>query len=322
MKQPSAIIASEFNIPRIHIEAVLALLEEGATIPFISRYRKEATGGLDEVAIFNISKRADSLKELADRKEYIIQTIEAQGKLTDELKSKIEETMEPAVLEDIYLPFKPKRRTRAQIARENGLEPLAKIIMAQNTPDPTGAASRFINEKIADEEAAIAGASDIIAEWFNENEAARNMVRGRFRRSAVISSKVVKGKEDEAGNYQNYFNASEPLNRCSSHRYLAMRRGEAEGFLRVGIDINEDEIMPRLFRLMEKQNGSNACREIIRNAVADGYKRLMRPSIETEIAAEAKVKADDNAIQTFTENTASKQSPSATAQQAAKPNAS
>lgn len=226
------IIAREMDIPEQRVNATLRLLAEGATIPFISRYRKEATGGLDEVAIFNISERFDALRELADRKLYILQTIEGSGALTDELRRKIEETYDPALLEDLYLPFKPKRRTRAQIARENGLEPLAKIIMSQKCANPEDAASRYINDNIPDAQSAIAGASDIIAEWVSEDQRSRQNVRNRFQRYARISSKVVKGKEEEAEKYRSYFKVDEPLARCSSHRYLAMRRGELRDSLK------------------------------------------------------------------------------------------
>lgn len=296
------IIAREMDIPEQRVNATLKLLAEGATIPFISRYRKEATGGLDEVAIFNISERFDALRELADRKLYILQTIEGSGALTDELRRKIEETYDPALLEDLYLPFKPKRRTRAQIARENGLEPLAKIIMSQKCANPEDAASRYINDNIPDTASAIAGASDIIAEWVNEDQRSRQNVRNRFQRYARISSKVVKGKEEEAEKYRSYFKVDKPLARCSSHRYLAIRRGEAEGFLKVAVTIDDDAAIDRLLQNFIRKDGRDASARIVADAVADAYRRLIKPSITTEIEAEAKAKADTAAIETFAAN--------------------
>lgn len=296
------IIAREMDIPEQRVNATLRLLAEGATIPFISRYRKEATGGLDEVAIFNISERFDALRELADRKLYILQTIEGSGALTDELRRKIEETYDPALLEDLYLPFKPKRRTRAQIARENGLEPLAKIIMSQKCANPEDAASRYINDNIPDTASAIAGASDIIAEWVSEDQRSRQNVRNRFQRYARISSKVVKGKEEEAEKYRSYFKVDEPLARCSSHRYLAIRRGEAEGFLKVAVTIDDDAAIDRLRQNFIRKEGRDASARIVADAVADAYRRLIKPSITTEIEAEAKAKADTAAIETFAAN--------------------
>lgn len=296
------IIAGELNIPEKHVVAALGLLAEGSTIPFISRYRKEATGGLDEVEIFAIQQRFDALQELFKRKEYILQTIESQGKLTDELRQRIDAAKEFAVLEDLYLPYKPKRRTRAQIARENGLEPLAKIIMSQRCADPKKTAAKYVGENVADTDAAIAGASDIIAEWVSENETARERVRSTFRRSAVLGCKVVKGKEEEAANYQTYFKVSEPLNRCSSHRYLAMRRGEAEGMLKVSVGIDNDAMVERLSRIFLRKEGLKPSAAIVEDAVRDAYKRLIVPSIETEISAEAKEKADDAAIKIFADS--------------------
>lgn len=290
------------NIPEQRVNAVLKLLAEGATIPFISRYRKEVTGGLDEVAIFNISTRFDALRELSDRKLYILQTIEAQEALTPELRQQIEETFDAVTLEDLYLPFKPKRRTRAQVARENGLEPLAKMIMSQKCTDPAAASAKFINEKVASEADAVAGASDIIAEWVSEDRRSRQQVRNQFQRTARISSKVVKAKIEEAGKYEAYFNVDEPLNRCSSHRYLAMRRGEAEGFLKVTISIDDDKTTERLQQNFRRTGGNAACAGIVDNAVADAYKRLIKPSITTEVEADAKLKADAGAIETFASN--------------------
>lgn len=296
------IIAREMNIPEQRVNATLKLLAEGATIPFISRYRKEATGGLDEVAIFNISERFDSLRELADRKLYILETIESAGGLTPELRQKIEETYDAPTLEDLYLPFKPKRRTRAQVARENGLEPLAKIVMSQKCANPEDAASRYLNDKVTDTGAALAGASDIIAEWVSEDQRARQNVRHRFQRHARISSKVVKGKEEEAEKYRSYFKVDEPLSRCSSHRYLAMRRGEAEGFLKISLSIDDDAAIERLQQNFIRKDSREASARIVADAVADAYRRLIKPSITTEIEAEAKTKADIAAIATFAAN--------------------
>lgn len=298
----TSIIAGETGIPEKSVAATIRLLQEGATIPFISRYRKEVTGSLDETAIFAIDTRAQELAELSDRKKYILNTIEAQGNLTPELEKRIVECFDPNLLEDIYLPFKPRRRTRAQIARENGLEPLARIIMAQSSDFPAKSAARFLSDNVADIDAAIAGASDIIAEWVNENETARSRVRDQFRRYAVITSKVVKGKEEDAANYATYFNYSAPLARCSSHNYLAMRRGEAEGMLRVSIGVDDERTLARLYPIFIRRNASEACAEIIRDAIDDAYKRLTRPAIENEAAAEAKQKAETAAIDTFTTN--------------------
>jgi uncharacterized protein len=298
----AAIISRETGIALNYIEATLGLLTDGATIPFISRYRKEATGSLDEVAIFNIEQRANELVEIGKRKAYILETIEGQGALTDELKQRIEECFELNILEDIYLPFKPKRRTRAQLARENGLEPLAKIIMAQNLHSLTDAAKRFVSDKVASVDDALQGASDIIAEWANENEAVRARVRDQFQRYATLNSKVIKNKADEGANYANYFAFSMPLNRCGSHAYLAIRRGESEGFLRVSIDVDDERTIARLLPLFVKRHSNEEVATFIQNAVTDAYKRLTRPAIENEIAADAKVKADAAAINTFTDN--------------------
>lgn len=298
----TAIIAREQGIPEKSVAATIKLLQEGATIPFISRYRKEITGSLDETAIFAIDNRAQELAELSDRKHYILNTIEAQGKLTHELEQRIVECYDPNLLEDIYLPFKPRRRTRAQIARENGLEPLAKIIMAQNCTNPENAASRFISDKVADEKEALAGACDIIAEWVNENENARSRVRDQFTRYAVITSKVIKDKEEDAIKYSTYFDYFAPLNRVSSHNYLAMRRGETEGMLRVNIGVDDERTLGRLYPLFVKRNAQPESAELVKKAVEDAYKRLTRPAIENEIAAQAKYKADTTAIDTFASN--------------------
>ena len=298
----TSIIAREKGISPKHVEATLNLLSDGATIPFISRYRKEATGGLDEVAVFDISQRAAELEELEKRKSYILATIEGQGNLSDELHQRINECTDLNLLEDIYLPFKPKRRTRAQIAREKGLEPLAKVIMSQKPRTPEEAAERFVGNNAGSVDEALQGASDIIAEWVNEHEEVRSRVRDQFHRFATISSKVANGKAEEGEKYANWFDFSQSLARCGSHAYLALRRGEREGILRVSIDVDDDRTLARLLPLFVKRHATPEMSEFITHAVADGYKRLTRPAIENEIAAEAKIKADTSAINTFSDN--------------------
>ncbi len=286
---------------RKHVAACLRLLDEGATVPFISRYRKEATGGMDEVTVHTVQTRHIELTELDKRKEYILDVIKNQDLLTPELQDRITETLDPIALEDIYLPYKPKRNTRAQAARAIGLEPLARIIMAQNSTDIEKQSKKFAKEA-GSISLAIAGASDIIAEWVSENEKARNLVRSRYQRSAVITAKVIPGKEEEGRNYQNYFDFSEPLRLCSSYRYLAIRRGEEEGFLKVGIIIDDEEMTDRLSRMFIKSTATPESSIIVKAAVKDGYRRLMRPSIENEIAAATKDKSDESAIQMFADN--------------------
>ena len=296
------IISRELNLPEKHVSACLGLLAEGSTIPFISRYRKEATGGLDEVMVFSIQQRFNALQEFFHRREFIAKAIEDAGSMTDEIRQRLDAATEFAVIEDIYLPFKPRRRTRAQAAREKGLEPLAKLIMAQRLADPTRKAADFTDDNVVDADEAIAGACDIIAEWVSEDERAREWVRREFLRSAKINCKVIKTKEAEAGNYRNYFNVSEPLARCQSHRYLAMRRGEAEGFLRVSVDIDDTRMLDSLNRRFVRKEAAPASADLVRRAVADGYKRLIRPSMETETAADAKTRADEGAISAFADN--------------------
>ncbi len=294
------IISSELGLSQKQVASTCQLLNDGATIPFISRYRKEATGGLDEIAIQSISKRMAALEEIIKRKEFISGTITDAGKMTSELEKKIASCWNETELEDIYLPFKPKRRTRAEIARANGLEPLAKIIMSQHGDDIEYRAKRFITDNVPDSDAAINGALDIIAEWISENEAVRNSVRGSFRRTATITSKVVKGKEEEGEKYQNYFDCQEPLRRCTSHRLLAMRRGEKEGFLKVSISNDNDTAVSNIDRLVVRGNGESS--KMVEDAALDSYKRLIRPSIETEFASSSKEKADDEAISMFAQN--------------------
>ncbi|MBR3080832.1 MAG: RNA-binding transcriptional accessory protein [Prevotella sp.] len=304
MKIFTQLIASQLHLPEHAVANTLKLLEEGCTIPFISRYRKERTGGLDEVQITSISDRNERLKDIQKRKETILKTINEQGKMTTELQQRIDECWELTTLEDIYLPYKPKRRTRAQIAREQGLEPLATLLLMQREPNPERAAQRFVHAggSPADASAALAGAQDIIAEQVSEDERCRNQVRSAYRREAFIVSKAVKGKKDtdEAQKYSDYFDWEEPLKRCSSHRLLAMRRGESEGFLRLQLTIDDDEAISRLQRLYVRGNGR--CQHLVAEAVEDGYKRLLQPSIETEFMNLGKERADEEAIKVFAEN--------------------
>ena len=291
---------------QLGIEAVvntLTLIDEGCTIPFISRYRKERTGGLDEVQIAAISDHYERLKDIEKRKETVLKTIGEQDKLTPELERRINNCWDATELEDIYLPFKPRRRTRAQVAREQGLEPLAKILLLQRERDPETAARRFIVGDVSDIATAIKGAQDIIAEQISEDERSRQQVRGAYRRTAIITSKVVKSKadSDDAAKFRDYFDWHESLKRCSSHRLLAMRRGESEGFLRISIDpIDDDECIERLQR--HYVYGNTPCGRLVADAVADGYKRLLKPAIETEFSNLSKEKADNEAIRVFADN--------------------
>ncbi|MDR2804163.1 MAG: RNA-binding transcriptional accessory protein [Dysgonamonadaceae bacterium] len=297
----SKLIAQSLAVPERQIAKTIELLDEGATIPFISRYRKEATGGLDEVQIGEIKQQYEKLQEMAKRKETILHTIDEQGKLTPELINRIAECWNSAELEDIYLPYKPKKRTKAEVARKKGLEPLAKIVLAQIEREIRPQAERFLNDEVRDIDDALQGARDIIAEWINEDEYARNAIRNLFKKEAVIAAKVVKGKETEAAKYRDYFDFSEPLARSTSHRLLAMRRGEAEGFLRVSISPDDDrgcEILTKRF----VRNGRSDASEQVEMAVKDSYKRLLKSGIETEYAALSKEKADRQAIRVFAEN--------------------
>ena len=330
LKTFTHLIASELHLNEHAVENTLKLLDEGCTIPFISRYRKERTGGLDEVQITAISDRAEQLKEIAKRKETIIKTITEQQKMTDELARRIDTTWDTTTLEDIYLPYKPRRRTRAQVAREQGLEPLAQLLLQQRITDPRKAALPFLagahpspagdvsvvtpsvplSSPAGDVSVvapstvseALKGAQDIIAEQISEDEGTRNAIRSAFRREAFIVSKVIKAKKDsdEAQKFSDYFDWEEPLKRCSSHRLLAMRRGENEGILRVSITIEDDDAIERLQR--HYVHGKGACQQLVAEAVADGYKRLLLPSIETEFANLSKERADAEAIRVFAEN--------------------
>ena len=295
-------IAEELQLPLRSVENTLSLLDEGCTIPFIARYRKERTGTLDEVQIAAISDLNEKLTELEKRKETIIKTISEQGKLTPELENRIAECEDTETLEDIYLPYKPKRRTKAQVAREQGLEPLATIIMLGRETDPDGVAKRFVKGDVKTVADALKGAQNIIAEIVSEDEKARQTVRRSFEREATITSKVIKDKKDteEAAKYSDYFDWSEPLKRCPSHRMLAMRRGEAEGILRISISTDDGDCLFRLRRIRVRGNGR--CAKLIEEAVDDSYKRLLQPSIENEFAARSKEKAEEEAIRVFAEN--------------------
>ena len=296
------IISKQLGLSENGVENTIALLDLGCTIPFIARYRKERTGNLNEVQIAQISDAYDKLKEISKRKETIIKTITDQEKMTPELEKRIADCWNATELEDIYLPFKPKRRTRAQVAREQGLEPLATIILLQREQQPEKAALRFVKGEVKDTEAALKGAQDIIAEMVSEDERSRNQLRSAFRREAIITSKVVKAKAEteEAAKFTDYFDFSEPLRKCTSHRLLAMRRGENEGILRISISADDEMCIDRLIR--QHVRGYGPCSKLVEEAVEDSYKRLLKPSIETEFAALSKEKADEEAIMVFTEN--------------------
>jgi len=303
MEQFSQMIATALKLPVHRVENTLKLLQGGATIPFISRYRKEATGGLDEVQIGDIHTRYEKLCELAKRKETVLSTIEEQGKLTDTLRERISNCWDATELEDIYLPFKPKRKTRAEAARQKGLEPLAMLLLMQRENNLSARVRQFVKGDVKDEEDALKGARDIIAEQVNEDERARNLIRNQFSRQAMITSKVVKGKEKEeaALKYRDYFDFSEPLKKCTSHRLLAIRRGEAEGILKVSITPDDESACTER---LERQyvHGNGECSAQVTEAVNDAYKRLLKPAIETEFSALSKEKADEEAIRVFAEN--------------------
>ena len=296
------IIAQRTSLKIVYVQNTIALLLEGATIPFISRYRKEATGGMTDVEVAEVSRQLEQLQEMDKRRSYILQAIEGQGKLTDELRQRIEECTDPITLEDIYLPFKQKRRTRAQVAREAGLEPLANILQAQKTANVTQIAGRYINKEkgIDNVQKALQGAQDIIAERVSESERARQSLRTTFARHAVIYSRLVKGKDIEGQNYRDYFEWSEPLARCSSHRMLAMRRGEAEGILRISISVDDEAALERISRFFVHGNGEAS--QLVKAAVEDGYRRLLEPSISNEAGSLAREKADEEAISIFIRN--------------------
>ena len=294
------LIAKAVGITPTQVNHTLELLNGGSTVPFISRYRKEATGGLDEVQIEAIQSHYQRLTELSKRKEFVLQTIGEQGKLTPELKQRIEDTWDATLLEDLYLPYKPKRKTRAEIARQRGLDPLATLLLTQREPNPLRAATRYVKGEVKDVEEALKGARDIIAEQVSENEKSRQQVRNQFARQAILSAKVIKGREAEAANYRDYFDCSEPLKRCSSHRLLAMRRGEAEGLLRVTISPEDSRCIEQLARYYVRGNSESSLQ--VQEAVEDAYKRLLKPSMENEFAALSKQQADDEAIRLFAQN--------------------
>ncbi len=294
------LIAQSLQVRENQVSQTIALLDGGATIPFISRYRKEVTGGLDEVQIAAIKEQNEKFIELDKRKVSILATIEEQGNLTHELRDRIESTISLTELEDIYLPYKPKRKTRATIAKEKGLEGLAKLIMAQSDLDVENKAHSFINDAVKDVKDAIDGACDIIAEWVSENESARNTIRNQFQRQATLSTKMVKGKETEGDKYRDYFDWEEPLSRISSHRLLAILRAESEGIIRVNVAPDEEEAVEKLQKRFVKSK--NEASSYVADAVKDAYKRLIKPSIETETLAAAKEKADDEAIRVFATN--------------------
>lgn len=295
------ILASTFNLSYHQISNTVKLLQEGATIPFISRYRKEATGGLDEVKVEEISKKLEELTEIDKRKNTILSTIEEQGALTESLKKRIDETWSLSILEDIYLPFKPKRRTRAEIARTKGLEPLANQIMLNQNGNDESTFKNYLNEEVASVEEALAGAQDIIAERVNENESVRNITRQHFSRYAIIESKLIKGKEEEGEKFQDYFDFAEPLNKCASYRLLAIRRAEREKIVRVTITTKyEDDLTDRIKRSVIKGRGKNA--DFIETAIDDSYKRLLKPAIDTEFSNSSKTDADEESILLFQEN--------------------
>ena len=294
------LISKELEIKLEQVAGTVSLLEDGATIPFISRYRKELTGGLDEIAIQSIDQRLKYYQELEKRRATILKTIESQEKLTPELAARINDCWDATTLEDLYLPYKPKRKTRAEAARQRGLEPLAKMIMAQRGNDIAQRAVRFVGDEVPDVDAAIAGAQDIIAEWVSENERVRNQVRNSFRNHAILTSHFVKGKEIEGRNYETYYEFSQPLRRISSHQLLAIRRGEKEGFLKVSISIDDDRAIQDITRTVVR--GEGVCADLVAEAAEDSYKRLLKPQIETEFAAISKEKADDEAINLFAQN--------------------
>jgi uncharacterized protein len=293
-------IAKKLGLNEWQVENTIRLMDDGATIPFISRYRKEMTGSLDEVKLMHIKEEYERLKDLDARRESIIKSIEDQDKMTPELKQKIEAALTIAEVEDIYLPYRPKRRTRATIAREKGLEPLAAIIMNQQEPDPENKAAEFLNDEVTTVEDALAGACDIIAEWISEDEKARRQLRYLYEKESVIFSKVIKGKEVDGIKYSDYFDWSETLKKCPSHRLLAMRRGEEEGFLRLSIEPEEEKALDILYPIFVK--GRNISSDLVAGAVKDSWKRLLSPSMETEFRNISKQKADEEAIKVFAEN--------------------
>jgi len=294
------IVARKLGLHDWQVENTIRLMDGGATIPFISRYRKEMTGSLDEVQLMHIKEEYDRLKELDARKEAVLKSIGEQEKMTPELRKKLEDAVTMSELEDIYLPYRPKRRTRATIAKEKGLEPLAVLIMEQKVNDPSVKAEAFLNDDVATIEDALAGACDIIAEWINEDEKARRQLRYLFEKEAIVYSKVIKGKEAEGIKFSDYYDWSEPLKKCPSHRLLAMRRGEEEGFLSLSVEPDEEHALDILNSIFIK--GRNGSSDIVTSAVKDSWKRLLSSSMETEFRNISKEKADIEAITVFAEN--------------------
>lgn len=306
LQEHAAIIGTELNLTKRHAAAALKLFDDGATIPFVARYRKEATGSMSETVLRQVKARHEELTELDDRKKTVIEAMRKAGALTPELEAKVQDCLDPVVIDDLYMPYKVRRRTKAQAAKEAGLEPLANMLMQQDLTNPADVAKKFVNPacEINDAEEALVGALDIIAERVSESAKARPIVRAKFNRTGIITSKVIKGFEDnlEARKYENYFNFSEPIRAANSHHYLAMRRGEQEGFLKVELQIDDVEMIERLSRMFIRPDATQACSELLKRAVADGYKRLLRPSIENKIASTLKERSDDDVIAIFSEN--------------------
>ena len=296
----AGLISSGNSIPLGGVRGVIALLDDGASIPFISRHRKEATGGHDEEQVALVKQQYEKLTEFLKRRETVLATIDEQGKLTEDLRAKIEDCYDPKQLEDIYLPYKPKRRTKATIARERGLEPLAAIVMKQDGADPLRVAERFVKGEVEDAGMALAGACDIIAEWVSESERSRSAMRRLFGREAMLTSRVVKGKEHDGAKYSDYFDSAELLHRTPSHRLMAQLRGEREGILKISVAPDEDKAIDQLDRIFIK--GDSPAADYIEDAISDSYKRLLRPSMETEVLASAREKADEEAIAVFDSN--------------------
>lgn len=294
------IISQRLQIPLPQVEGTVRLLREGATIPFISRYRKEVTGSLDEVAVGSVRDLLERLTELEARKRTILSTIEEQGRLTGELRTRIEASWDAAEIEDLYLPYKPRRRTRAAAARERGLEPLANLLMAQHTPDIRRQAQRFVTAEVPTADDALAGASDIVAERMAEDDRIRSEVRRNFSREGIVHARVAKGKEQQGAKYADYFDAATPVRSVSSHRLLAMLRGEEEGILKVSVEVDAERIIERIRRRFIRPGSTT--RTWLEAAAADAFRRLIRPSIESETLAAAKERADDEAIRIFAEN--------------------
>jgi len=295
-------ISKEFNVSERAAENVIKLLNEGATVPFIARYRKEMTNTMNEETVADIKKRVEQLDELDKRKEFVIKSISEQNKLTPELEKQISDAQTMQDVEDLYLPYKPKRRTKAEIARQKGLEPLARLIMSQNSDDVDSLAKRFINKEkgVDDVEEAIKGACDIMAEWVSENIKGRNRIRDIYHKSGVIKSSLIKGKEAEAQTYKQYFDYSEPISKAASHRILALFRAEEEGLLKVKLDINDEDALKTLDNIFLKSDNSST--DLVQDAIDDAWKRLLEPSLETEIRAIYKQKADEIAVKVFAEN--------------------